>query len=113
MAVALILVGALGALLRGASPARSARANPAVLYVHPTCGGVPSPCYTAIQAAVDAASPGDEIRIAQGTYTGVQQRNGITRVVYLAKSLTLLGGWSGGFSDRNPSAYPAIVDAQG
>ncbi|HHH40574.1 MAG TPA: PKD domain-containing protein [Chloroflexi bacterium] len=113
VAVALVLMGAVVALLGGASPARPAGANPAVLYVHPTCAGAPSPCYTTLQAAVDAASPGDEVRIAQGTYTGVQQRNGITQVVYLAKSLTLLGGWNGDFSARDPAAYPATVDAQG
>ena len=58
-----------------------AKAAPGVLYVHPTCAGAPSPCYTSIQDAVDAASPGDKIHIATGIYTGVRQRNGITQVV--------------------------------
>ncbi len=89
------------------------RAAPGVLYVHPTCNGIPDPCYTSIQAAVDAASPGDEVRIATGVYTGVQQRNGITQVVYIAKNLSLLGGWSEDFSLRKPSAFPTVIDAQG
>ncbi len=89
------------------------RADPGVLYVSSTCSGAPSPCYTTIQEAVDAASSGDEIHIAQGTYTGVRQRAGITQVVYITKDLTLLGGWNGDFTVRDPSAYPAIVDAQG
>lgn len=108
-----VLVGALGALLGGISQPSPAWATPGILYVHPTCSGAPSPCYTDIQDAVDAASPGDEVRIAQGTYTGVQQRNGITQVVYIAKDLTLLGGWSEDFSLRKPSAFPTVIDAQG
>jgi parallel beta-helix repeat protein len=52
-------------------------------YVNPDgmCGGN-MPCYTTIQAAVDAASPGDIIYIADGTYN--------ERVV-INKSLTLDG----------------------
>ncbi|RLJ03768.1 MAG: hypothetical protein DRP08_03040, partial [Candidatus Aenigmatarchaeota archaeon] len=90
-----------------------ALANPGVIRVHPTCNGIPAPCYTSFQDAVDAASPGDEIHIAQGAYTGVRQKGGITQVVYITKSLTLLGGWSNDFSTRDPVAHPTVVDAQG
>ena len=41
--------------------------------------------YTSVQAAVDAASDGDVIKVAAGTYTGVSARNGVTQVVYLDK----------------------------
>ncbi|HHN93882.1 MAG TPA: hypothetical protein ENK17_03865, partial [Anaerolineae bacterium] len=104
------LVVLLAALGGGSAPVR---ADPGVLYVSSTCSGAPSPCYTTIQEAVDAASSGDEIHIAQGTYTGVRQRAGITQVVYITKDLTLLGGWNGDFTVRDPSAYPTTVDAQG
>ena len=38
------------------------------------CGGN-SPCYATIQAAVDDAGTGDTIRVANGTYTGIENRN--------------------------------------
>ncbi|HSD83889.1 MAG TPA: hypothetical protein VLG46_08525, partial [Anaerolineae bacterium] len=41
------------------------------------------PCAT-IQRAVDIATPDDEIRVAAGTYAGVQVRQGITQVVYIS-----------------------------
>ncbi len=40
-----------------------------------------SPCYASIQAAVDAAVPGDTILIATGTYTDIQSRQEYTHVV--------------------------------
>ncbi|HCQ14465.1 T9SS sorting signal type C domain-containing protein [Flavobacterium sp.] len=48
-----------------------AKINAATLYVNAngTCGSN-SPCYTTIQAAINAASAGDIIIVAAGTYTG-------------------------------------------
>jgi hypothetical protein len=74
-----------------------------------------------IQDAVDAASAGDEIRVASGTYTGTQMvldsRTGYTytQVVFITSSLTLRGGydaadWS---AEPDPSANPTVIDAQG
>jgi hypothetical protein len=74
-----------------------------------------------IQSAVDAAGPGDEIRVAAGTYTGTQMvldpRTGYTytQVVFVDKNLTLRGGydaadWS---AAADPAANPTVIDAQG
>jgi len=62
-----------------------------VLYVHPTgnCGGK-TPCYTTIQAAINAAADGAQIRAAQGGYSERFTLNA-------AKSLTLQGGWNTAF----------------
>ncbi len=45
--------------------------------------------YTSIQAAVNTASAGDEIRVADGEYSGAG-----AAVVTLSKSLTVVGGYS-------------------
>ena len=61
-------------------------------YVEPTasCGGN-TPCYTTIQAALNAAASGAIIKIAEGAYA---------EAVYLssAKALTLQGGWNAAFT---------------
>jgi len=57
-----------------------------------TCGGN-SPCYTTIQAAIDAADTGTAIRIAGGTYTESFELNE-------SKLLTLSGRWNDGFTDQ-------------
>ena len=74
------------------------------------CGGF---CYTSIQAAVDAAAPGDYIRVAGGTYTGVQAQGGMTQVVYISKTVILRGGYDSDLIVRDLDAYPTTLDAQG
>jgi hypothetical protein len=96
-------------------------ADPGILYVAPdgNCGGA-APCYPSIQAAVDAASAGDEIRVAAGTYDNPQMvidsSTGYTytQVVFIDKSLTLLGGYDPGDwnADPDPTANPTIIDAE-
>jgi hypothetical protein len=83
-------------------------------YVAPgaQCGSM-SPCYANVQAAVDAANTGDEIRVAAGVYTGVSTVHGETQVVYLDKTLTIRGGYSTSDWSFNPTANPTILDAQG
>ncbi|MDW8319455.1 MAG: choice-of-anchor Q domain-containing protein [Anaerolineae bacterium] len=93
----------------------SATLSATVRYVAPAgaCGGV-TPCYATIQAAVDAAAAGDEIRVAAGTYSGVTARGGSTQVVYLDKALTLRGGFTtANWTTPNPAANSTTVDAQG
>ena len=83
-------------------------------YVAPggACGGH-NPCYATFQAAVDAASHGDTILVAEGVYSGVSARGGHTQLVYLDKSITIRGGYTNAFTDPpNPAAHPAILDAQ-
>lgn len=79
------------------------------------CPAGPPACeYTSIQAAVDAASDGDVIKIAAGVYTHVLTRSGSAQVVYVNKSVTLRGGYSVPFTaPPDPQAHPAILDAQG
>jgi hypothetical protein len=74
----------------------------------------PSGCtYSSIQAAVDAASDGDVIKVATGTYTGISARAGVTQVVYISKSVTIQGGYTTAFTEPpNPEANPTTLDAQ-
>lgn len=75
----------------------------------------PAGCpYDSIQAAVDAAAPGDVVRVAVGIYTDLHARGQVTQVVYISKSVTIRGGYSLQFTDPpNPTAYPTVLDARG
>jgi len=75
----------------------------------------PSGCtYSSVQAAVDAASEGDVIKVAAGTYTGVSAREGITQAVYLDKAVTIQGGYTtSNWTTPNPKVNITTLDAQG
>jgi hypothetical protein len=99
-----------------------AAAGGTVRYVAPggSCGGV-TPCYATIQAAVDAATGGDEIRVAAGTYRGQQTVNrpgwnntySFTQVVFIEETLALRGGFAPGHWEApDPVSNPTIIDAE-
>jgi uncharacterized repeat protein (TIGR01451 family) len=83
------------------------------------CTDRSAPCAT-LQHAVSAARDGDEIRVAAGTYTGVQMavdnRTGYTytQVVYIDKSVTMRGGYDAGAwsAQPDPTANPTVIDAE-
>ncbi len=77
----------------------------AELHVCATC------TYTSVQTAVDAAIPGDIVKVAGGTYTGVANRSGQTQMVYLDKSITIRGGYTvTDWVTSDPVAHPTILN---
>jgi hypothetical protein len=76
------------------------------------CGG-DIPCYTTIQAAIDAADADDDlVKVAAGTYAGVNARAGVTQTVYISKSLTIQGGYTTtNWITPDSAANPTTLDA--
>jgi hypothetical protein len=69
--------------------------------------------YSSVQAAVDAASEGDLIKIA-GYCRGVEARASVTQTLYLSKTVALQGGYSpSDWSNPDPEANPTTLDALG
>jgi len=60
--------------------------------------------YATIPAAMTASKRGDTIKVAGGTYNGP---------ITVSDYRILLGGYSPDFSERDPDAYPTIVDGGG
>jgi uncharacterized repeat protein (TIGR01451 family) len=117
---ALALVWLLGSSLPGV------RAAPGDVYCVTPGGGTYPDCtdvFTNVQAAVDAASGGEEIRVAAGTYTGVGGRTAspgylgpalITQVVYVSTTVTIQGGYTTtNWTTPDSEANPTTLDAQG
>ena len=68
-----------------------------------------SGCFNAVQGAVDAASPGAEIRIAEGTYQSAAKH-----VAVITKELKLRGGYGNpcGDDDFDPDLHRTTLDAR-
>jgi hypothetical protein len=123
LAVGLGLAVAIGLYLAPADPAQAD--GPPYYVDDDTCpdpgSGTEGDPFCRIQDAVDAASAGDEIRVASGTYTGTQMvldsRTGYTytQVVFITSSLTLRGGYDAADwnAEPDPVANPSVIDAQG
>ena len=93
---------------------RRAHAQGAVHYVAPggNCGGA-SPCYATVQAALDAALSGDEIRVAAGTYTDIHAHVHGSAVAVVVKSVTIRGGYTAAnWNTPNPATNLTTLDAQ-
>jgi hypothetical protein len=71
------------------------------------CADPSSPCRT-LQHAANVAFAGDEIRVAGGVYTGTGDA-----VVNVGKSLTVQGSYTTTFTERDPEAWPTVVDGEG
>jgi hypothetical protein len=109
VAAVFLLVAVLVLLGDGAA---SVYADPDIIYVSLDCSAAPSRC-TTLQNAVGAASSGDEIHIAGGTYTGEANDKEVLRIIHLDKILTLRGGYSNDFTVRDSNLYPTILDGEG
>lgn len=72
--------------------------------------------FTSVQYAVDAATGGEVIKVAEGTYTDVHPHGAYTQVVYVDAAVTIRGGYTTttNFADPpDPDAYPTTLDAGG
>jgi parallel beta-helix repeat protein len=85
------------------------------------CTDSTAPCAT-VQHAVDASAPGDEIRVASGTYTDLHARSRnditttgvVTQVVYVSKTVSIRGGYTTtNWTTPDTDINTTTLDAQG
>ena len=69
--------------------------------------------YTKVQDAINAANPGDEVRIS-GTCIGAQLTSGTMQLAYVNKQITVRGGYTPtNWLASYPITQPTFLDAQG
>ncbi|MEZ4870007.1 MAG: DUF4347 domain-containing protein [Caldilineaceae bacterium] len=68
--------------------------------------------YTTLQAAVDAANPGDTIKVIAAILDEPETRDGLTQLALITKSVTIEGGYALDFSAVDPNT-PTTLDAVG
>jgi hypothetical protein len=82
-----------------------------------SCGTEAAPCAT-IQHAVELATAGDVVVVAQGIYTGATACSmggpAPEAVVCIQKDIAILGGYAtGDWSVPDPMSFPTVIDGQG
>ncbi|MGD2146390.1 MAG: hypothetical protein PVH41_06840, partial [Anaerolineae bacterium] len=81
---------------------------------HVCPAGLPTCDFATVQEAVDAAGPGDVVKVAEGVYTDLHVREGMTQVIFITESVTIRGGYTtADWGTSDPDAHPAILDAGG
>jgi hypothetical protein len=81
--------------------------------LHVCPAGPPTCDYDSIQEAVDAAPDEGIVKVAAGVYTDLHYRDSITQVVYLSKTLSIVGGYAiDNWTTPCAVANPTTVDAQ-
>ncbi len=109
-ALATLLGVTLALALMWLGAATLVRADPNVRCVNQTgtgCGGVCGFCYASIQAAIDTAVAGNEIRMAGSVYTSTAGT-----VAAITKELRIVGGYAPDLSSFDPGVYLTVLDAQ-
>jgi len=109
-ALATLLGVMLALALTWLGAATRAQADPNVRCVNQTgtgCGGVCGFCYASVQAAIDAAVAGNEIRVAGGVYTSTAGT-----VAVITKGLAIVGGFGPSFGEPAPWLYQTVLDAE-
>ncbi len=123
-ALVLLIPFLLGMVLLGSLSSEAQVYAQGIIYVDDnTCpalgAGTQVDPFCRIQDGVDTAVANDEIHVASGTYTGVQEIVGgygytYTQVVFIGKNLTLYGGYDANNWDASPDPATNVttIDAQ-
>src|SRR6201999_309004 len=101
----------IGALALAATACMPAVASAATLTVDDLRDDCPSAGYTSVQAAVDAASPGDTVAICPGTYEEgpATVPNGGANAVSIAKMITLKGAGAAKVTIRPKATIQSLL----